>query len=80
MKKKLPDLASEKALWKKGFSCVAGVDEVGRGAWAGPVVAAAVAFSDADVRGPAPGFPPRKPTKGDPFLEALLPGSPARLK
>ena len=26
----------------RGFKCVAGLDEVGRGPWAGPVVAAAV--------------------------------------
>ncbi len=34
----------EKRLWSSGFSRVAGVDEVGRGALAGPVVAAAVIF------------------------------------
>lgn len=32
----------EKRLWKDKFSFVAGLDEAGRGAWAGPVVAAAV--------------------------------------
>ncbi|MBC7223357.1 MAG: ribonuclease HII [Anaerolineae bacterium] len=35
-------LQLEKALWSQGFRLVAGVDEAGRGAWAGPVVAAAV--------------------------------------
>ena len=30
------------SLWAKGYRCVAGLDEAGRGAWAGPVVAAAV--------------------------------------
>jgi ribonuclease HII len=39
----------EKKLWNGGFSLVAGVDEVGRGAWAGPVLAAAVVFP-ANVR------------------------------
>lgn len=34
----------ERKLWKDGLSIVAGVDEVGRGAWAGPLVAAAVVF------------------------------------
>jgi len=29
-------------LWQAGFDLVAGVDEVGRGSWAGPIVAAAV--------------------------------------
>lgn len=32
----------ESLLWQRGISCIAGVDEAGRGAWAGPVVAAAV--------------------------------------
>lgn len=32
----------EKEFWKKGIHFIAGVDEVGRGAYAGPVVAAAV--------------------------------------
>jgi len=35
-------LAFEQELWADGYRAVAGVDEVGRGAWAGPVVAAAV--------------------------------------
>ncbi|MFA5840476.1 MAG: ribonuclease HII [Candidatus Margulisiibacteriota bacterium] len=35
----------EKSLWKNGFECIAGVDEVGRGPLAGPIVAAAVIFS-----------------------------------
>ena len=34
----------EKKLWSNGIKHVAGVDEVGRGSWAGPVVAAAVVF------------------------------------
>jgi len=37
-----PTLAEEMALWRQGFQSVAGLDEAGRGAWAGPVVAAAV--------------------------------------
>lgn len=41
---KLPTFAEERLLWKKGLSYIAGIDEVGRGAWAGPVVAAAVVF------------------------------------
>lgn len=32
----------EEYLWKKGYALVAGIDEAGRGALAGPVVAAAV--------------------------------------
>lgn len=32
----------ERELWGKGYQAIAGVDEAGRGSWAGPVVAAAV--------------------------------------
>lgn len=46
MKKKLPDLKHEEQLWKKGYDLVIGVDEVGRGAIAGPVVAGACAISN----------------------------------
>jgi len=37
-----PDLQFEQALWRQGVYLVAGFDEAGRGAWAGPVVAGAV--------------------------------------
>jgi ribonuclease HII len=37
----------ERALWQRGFTRVAGVDEAGRGPLAGPVVAAAVVFPQA---------------------------------
>jgi ribonuclease HII len=40
-----PDFSHEKDLWQKGYRFVIGVDEVGRGAFAGPVVAAAAAVS-----------------------------------
>ena len=36
-----PTLALERSLWMAGRSVVAGVDEVGRGAWAGPLVVGA---------------------------------------
>lgn len=39
---KAPDASLERRLLSEGYSLVAGVDEVGRGALAGPVVAAAV--------------------------------------
>jgi len=38
--------AYEKILFTQGYSAVAGVDEVGRGSLAGPVVAAAVVFPE----------------------------------
>lgn len=41
----LPNFKFEESLWKKGFRLVMGVDEVGRGCFAGPVVAAAVVFA-----------------------------------
>lgn len=40
--KNFPSLEYEHAFWRDGFSRVAGLDEAGRGALAGPVVAAAV--------------------------------------
>ena len=36
-----PDCSFETSLWQNGWSWVAGLDEAGRGAWAGPVFAAA---------------------------------------
>ena len=51
-KKKPPSLREEKALWDEGFAVVAGMDEVGRGAWAGPIsVGAAVLPRDKRVNG-----------------------------
>lgn len=41
-KKISPTLEFETALWEQGFLIVAGIDEAGRGAWAGPVSAGAV--------------------------------------
>lgn len=37
-----PNLALEKDLWSKGLNYIVGIDEVGRGSWAGPLVAAGV--------------------------------------
>ncbi|GAB4482164.1 MAG: ribonuclease HII [Anaerolineales bacterium] len=37
-----PGLTLERALWQKNIQPVGGMDEAGRGAWAGPVVAALV--------------------------------------
>jgi len=45
-----PTLEQETALWKVGYQQVAGLDEAGRGALAGPVVAAAVILpQDAEI-------------------------------
>lgn len=40
-----PTFHYESLLWRRGIRVVAGADEVGRGAFAGPVIAAVVAFS-----------------------------------
>lgn len=40
----LPDLSRERKLWEAGADVVVGLDEVGRGAWAGPLVVVAVAL------------------------------------
>lgn len=45
-----PTLKRERALWAKGLQYVAGLDEVGRGPLAGPVVAAAVVFPPGQQR------------------------------
>ncbi len=56
------DCCIEELLWRRGLTHVAGVDEAGRGAWAGPVVAGAVVFPPfspvvAALLEPNPGFP-----------------------
>lgn len=43
-KQKFPDFSHEKQLWASGAELVAGLDEAGRGALAGPVHAASVIF------------------------------------
>lgn len=45
----VPTLERERALWAVGYRVVAGVDEVGRGPLAGPVVAGAVVFPPGGV-------------------------------
>jgi ribonuclease HII len=46
----VPSLAVERALWAEGHDVVVGIDEVGRGAWAGPIsVGAAVLPPDRRV-------------------------------
>ena len=49
----MPDLSEEIRLWQQGYGAVAGLDEVGRGALAGPVVAAAVILPVLDDVPPA---------------------------
>jgi ribonuclease HII len=49
----VPHLLHEQRLWRAGLRVIAGLDESGRGAWAGPVVAAAVILPNdqPDLRG-----------------------------
>ncbi len=46
---RFPDLSLEEKVWKKGYRTIAGIDEAGRGAWAGPVTAAAVILPAGDL-------------------------------
>jgi len=47
LKKSSPGLKHERALWESGVEVVAGMDEVGKGAWAGPLtVGAAIVPKD----------------------------------
>jgi len=41
LKRRSPSLDCERALWEAGHDVVVGMDEVGRGAWAGPLTLAA---------------------------------------
>ena len=43
---RLPNFSFEKRLRSRGFLKIAGIDEVGRGSWAGPLVAAGVILAD----------------------------------
>jgi ribonuclease HII len=43
---KRPNFANERKLWKSGIEFIAGLDEAGRGALAGPVAAGAVVFAN----------------------------------
>ena len=46
----IPNFSREENLFKKGYKTIAGIDEVGRGPLAGPVVAAAVVFDSNDKK------------------------------
>ena len=42
LRSRAPKLTEERACWDRGEAVVVGVDEVGRGAWAGPLTVGAV--------------------------------------
>jgi ribonuclease HII len=51
-KKRAPTRAIEKEMWARGHDVVVGIDEVGRGSWAGPLmVGAAIVPRDTRVNG-----------------------------
>lgn len=52
-----PDFSREKELVTHNYSYIAGIDEVGRGCWAGPVVAAAVIFPSQYIQNPPAEMP-----------------------
>ena len=59
-----PDLATERALWRSGHRVVAGVDEVGRGAWAGPLTVGVAVIGAPDGSGAeGPAARRRPPTR-----------------
>lgn len=66
--KPMPTLDVEEALTARGHKYIVGVDEVGRGPWAGPVVACAVR-----LRGPAPAGLNDSKTLSAKRREALVP-------
>ncbi len=45
----MPDFSFENRLWKSGISVIGGVDEVGRGCLAGPVLAGCVVFKNLEL-------------------------------
>ncbi len=49
-KKTAPTRALEKAMWERGHDLVVGVDEVGRGAWAGPLMVGAAVLAQGHPR------------------------------
>ena len=51
-KKRTPTRAIEKEMWARGHDVVVGIDEVGRGSWAGPLmVGAAIVPRDTRISG-----------------------------
>src|SRR4051795_13769050 len=61
-----PDWCYEQAALAAGYQRIARADEVGRGAWAGPLVAAAVVFPPALVAAAGPEADPADPGSGPP--------------
>jgi len=67
-----PDLRLETGLFDRGLTCVAGVDEVGRGPLAGPVTAAAVRLDPARIPDGLNDSKRLSAAKRDALFEALI--------
>ena len=50
LKKQAPSLAVERELWEAGHDVVVGIDEVGRGSWAGPLMLGAAVVPQRPAR------------------------------
>jgi len=65
-----PNLRKEKKLIRQGFKYIAGLDEAGRGSWAGPIVAGAVILDPKiKIKGINDSKKLRAPLRGKIFLE-----------
>lgn len=73
--KHLPTFAEEQYLWEQGYTHVIGLDEVGRGCFAGPVVTAAVIFPSQDCHAELRRFGEASPVgnPASPSLQILKP-------
>lgn len=60
-RKTTPTLNEEKNIWTKNYDYVIGIDEVGRGAFAGPVTVGAVVFNKVSKEGKVPKVQKGKP-------------------
>lgn len=67
-----PTFNLERKLWSKGYRYIVGLDEVGRGALAGPVVAGAVIFPSPTTNSSAQSFPTRRVEKLEGLRDSKL--------
>ena len=65
----MADFAFERSLLDKGYRFIAGIDEVGRGALCGPVIAAAVILPTDWIAGPSARLGRRDPGLEDALAE-----------
>ena len=68
----VPDYSRETALCRRGLARIAGVDEVGRGPWAGPVTAAAVVLNPGAIPQGLRDSKTLSPKRREALAEAIL--------